>query len=199
MITVCPSCGKLKDFTLEKGQWICRSCGFRRPMVNPPLVVLLGPAASGKTSVAECLQQQTDWIVFDADLLLPVLPGQQHRWLQQWLTLCLEAGQCGRPVVLCGNFTPGKLRQCSRLQGFSPVQIFYLYADGATLDRRQANRPAWRHCNRLHRLLDRRKYTGTQMRGIPSLNTAALSTESCADRIRQAVDGSRNPSPYHPQ
>lgn len=138
----CESCGGHAHLMAARdGMLICEHCGGEHPFNRPPLLVVAGAGASGKSTLCQRVAAQArgfialDADVFEHDLVSVVSP--RHDYPAFWRTLmCLahEIAQNGVTVVYFGITLPDQvLRHTDLAEYFDGIHILALVCDEAEL------------------------------------------------------------------
>lgn len=154
MFNVCSACGVYRaDKIIDSPQSlaICPECGHAHPFRSLPLLILSGASGTGKSTVCNALLGKIEEaIVLDADILWSAAfdrPDEQYRsFFEQWLRLCKNINQAGRPVVLCGAGcgVPANLENCVERRYFSTIHYLALVCEDEVIRQRLRARPTWR-------------------------------------------------------
>lgn len=154
MFTVCAKCGAYRTDKIidPSGPFVvCPVCDARQRFQYGPLFVLTGPSGAGKSTI--CLElsgKLEEVVILDADILLgTVKEGADawHEYRNQWLCLCKNISQSGRPVLLCDTAmgVPENVETCVERRYFTTIHRLALVCDDKVLMKRLRSRPAWRN------------------------------------------------------
>jgi len=101
---------------------ICPECGFRHSFVQLPLLIVSGASGAGKSTVCHTLIGRLNHVLLlDSDILWRPefnTPANKYReFFEQWLRMCKNVSQSGRPVVLFGGGAgvPDNIEPCIEL------------------------------------------------------------------------------------
>jgi carbohydrate kinase (thermoresistant glucokinase family) len=115
------------------------------------IVVVMGPAGSGKTTVGQALAHSCGWDFVEGDLLHPPANVEKMRaghgltdadrepWLAAVRQVIVQSIAADRPMVVTCSALKQRYREILSA-GLVGVQLVYLQADRATLERRLAAR-----------------------------------------------------------
>jgi predicted kinase len=148
MPMVCEACGGHQRLMPLVGDALaCGHCGASRALVRPPLMVVAGAAASGKSTLCQRLAGTVDGVVvLDADVLADDLvavaapddrPPDFPAFWGALLRLAHEIGQNGPAVAYFGVTLPEQvLANAALLPYFAGVHLLGLVCDDEVLRRR---------------------------------------------------------------
>ncbi|MFN8446753.1 MAG: hypothetical protein U0175_38525 [Caldilineaceae bacterium] len=144
MFNVCHLCGQYRaDKTIQTDPLnsrdalaLCPECGHPHPFRRLPLLVVSGASGAGKSTVCNALLGKVEEaILLDADILWSAAfdrPDEQYRsFFEQWLRLCKNIHQAGRPVVLfgAGCGVPANLESCIERRYISTIHYLALVCE----------------------------------------------------------------------
>jgi energy-coupling factor transporter ATP-binding protein EcfA2 len=154
---VCPQCRLYRaDQIVEPrapgwAEIACPECGFRRSARYLPLYIVGGASGSGKSSLCNALAGNLEgFIPLDSDILWQPAynrPEESYSaYFNQWLRLCSNIYQAGKPVVLfgAGAGVPSNIEGLVERRYFPAVRYLALVCADGELERRLTARPAWR-------------------------------------------------------
>ncbi|HEX4203663.1 MAG TPA: hypothetical protein VHZ51_05610 [Ktedonobacteraceae bacterium] len=153
MFAVCHQCGKYaveKEIDPDGPFAICPYCNYAHPFLRQPLFVITGPSGAGKTAMTIALTSvlRDCAVVLETDILWGAIPAGPENDYQNyhdaWLSIAMNIGQSGRPVVLCGTATPKQLNTSPISRYFAQLHMLALVCDDDILIRRLQDRPQWR-------------------------------------------------------
>lgn len=154
MFNACHECGLYradKWIDSERSLAICPECGYAHSFRQLPLLVVSGASGTGKSTICNALVGKIEEaILLDVDILWSEAfnrPAENYRsFFEQWLRLCKNINQSGKPVVLfgAGCGVPANLEHCEERRYFSEIYYLALVCDDAVLRQRLVQRPAWR-------------------------------------------------------
>jgi hypothetical protein len=153
VFNACPACGV---YSVEKaidpsGPFaICPTCGHNHPFRKLPLLVITGPSAAGKSTLAlELVPRLESVVAIETDIL-----WEQKYWSLEtgfrefnelWLRVAKNIAQAGRPVLAFRPCIPPQLEQCSERRYFADIHYLALVCDDDVLAARLKSRPEWRN------------------------------------------------------
>jgi shikimate kinase len=151
MLDICWSCDAPEPAKKidPEGPWaICPECGHHHKFSHLPLLVICGPAGTGKSTALRKLHgERSDVVLLDSDVLWNDFGADvgHQTYIENWLRICREIAQSGRPVVLVGgSFTPEHVEPSVYRRYFDGVYYLGMVADSNELRSRLEARPEWK-------------------------------------------------------
>jgi gluconokinase len=115
------------------------------------VIVIMGPAGAGKTTIGQALAAELGWRFVDGDEAhppgniekmhagIPLTDADREPWLTALHAIAAQAIGRGQPTVIACSALKERYRQLLR-GGLDPVRFVYLQATEAVLQRRLAER-----------------------------------------------------------
>lgn len=153
MLNVCQNCGEYRaDKIIDPtGPYaICPLCQHKHTFQYLPLLIICGPSAAGKSTIANLLAGTIEeLVVLDADILWRAefnKPENQYRdFFETWLRMAKNINQSGRPLLLFNaGAIPSNIEPCIERRYLSQVHYLALTCNDETLVKRLQARPSWR-------------------------------------------------------
>lgn len=144
MLNYCRKCGQYhsdKIISADGKSIICPNCKDMQPFKQLPLFIITGASGVGKSTMSiELYKKEVDYIVLESDILwfdfFNIFEDNYKTYRENWLRLCKNVSQAGKPVVLCGCSVPEQFENCVERRYFSKIHYLACVCDSDLLEKR---------------------------------------------------------------